>query len=435
VALGIGQALGRGSLAVTVIVLVRYLEPEAYGDLAFAVAFVAIAVAFADGGFAPLLIRETARAGTTASRTVWELLAVRLLPMCAVAVPVTLVAASGLSGFPRGFALLTVVYLGTEAAAFGFENAAVGAERPWRFVAAQAVGGLVILGGLVVLILGNAITLTSAMALLAGASLSKVLAHAFLWNAPREISALWSRPLRVRRLLGQALPLLAITAITSVYYRIGVILLYLLRGGEETAPYAAAFRVLEGIGVVGAILFAVVAPGFSRAHAGSPGEVWSLWRSVVVRVALVAIPMAGLLAVFAEPIAEILFGARYAESAGADLRLLAPGTAFMLLLSVTSAVVYMGDDTIGAIRLTAFNLASIAGLTLLLAHVSGDVGTSIATSLAGLFSFAGFAALVWNRHGRGTSAPPDQPSPSTGQDLAQPPGAEGGSREARGESG
>ena len=75
----------------------------------------------------------------------------------------------------------------------------------------------------------------------------------------------------------------------------------------------------------------------------------------------------------------------------------------MLLLSVTSAVVYMGDETKGAIRLTVFNLGSITGLTLLLAHVSGDVGTSVATSLAGVFSFAGFAALVWNRHGRATS--------------------------------
>lgn len=400
-ALSIGQALGRGSLAITVIVLVRYLEPEQYGNLAFAVAFVAIAVAFADGGFARLLVRETARAGTGAPRTVWELLAVRLLPMGAVAVPVALVALSGVSGFPRGFAVLTVVYLAAESAAFGFENAAVGAERPWRFVAAQAAGALIMLGGLFLLAYWDAITLVSAMALLAGASLSKVLVQAALWHAPREISALRRRPLPVRELLRQALPFLAITAITSVYYRIGVIMLHLLRGGEETAPYAAAFRVIEAVGVVGAILFAVVAPGFSRAHLESPGEVWSLWRSVVLRVALVAIPMAGLLALFAEPVAETLFGTRYAESAGADLRLLAPCAAFILLLSVTSVVVYMGDDTRGAIRLTVANLAVIASLTLVLAQASGDVGTSIATSFAGAFSFAGFAALVWHRHGRG----------------------------------
>ena len=434
-ALGLGQALGRGSLAVAVVVLVRYLQPEAYGDLAFAIAFVAISAAFADGGFSRLLVRETARAPGNPVLTVWELLTVRLVPLTAVTVPVTLVAVAGISGFPRGFALLTVAYLTMEAIAFGFENAAVGAERPWRFVVAQSAGALALLGGLAILIKADAVTLASAMALLAGASLVKVIAHAGLWDAPHEISMLRGRPLRVRRRLAQALPFLALTAITTVYYRLGVVLLHLLRGGEETAPYAAAFRVIDAIGVLGAILFAVVAPGFARAHVDSPSEVWALWRSVVARTALVSIPVAALLAIFAEPIAEILFGSRYAESAGADLRLLAPCAAFILLLSATSVVVYMGDDTAGIIRLTGLNLAIIASLTLLLAQLAGDRGAAVATSLAEMLSFSGFALLVWRRYGRAKGpACPNGTAPDPNQHLAHAQPEEGHSREARDES-
>ena len=403
--LGLGQALGRGSLALVMLLLVRALPAADYGQLALTVALVAILVAIADGGFSRLIVRDLAR-GVIEGGDIWRVLGVRAGSVLAVSMLVAIV------GLTSGRATLAYVglscaFLIGEALSFGFESAAVGVERPWRFVMAQATGALALLGGIATLTVLDAATLEAVLATLAGASFVRTLAHAVIWGVRRRALTAWRGGRPAAELLRAALPFLALSVMSTMQYRLGVVVCYAIEGSAETAPYAAAVRVLDVAGVLGAIAFSAVAPVFSRAHQAGDEEVWRLWSRYIRRMALIALPVGAGLAIAGQPIAGLLFGARYEESAGTDLSLLAPAAALIVLLSVSSVVLYMDDRSGGLLRLTALNLVVNLALTIPLTVLGGHHGTAAAVSIGELVSFCGFAFVIVRRHrlGTGSQAP------------------------------
>jgi len=398
ITLALGQAVGRGSLALTMLLLVREMPASEYGRLALTVALVAILVALADGGFARLLVRDLARGAQSARGSdVWRILGIRSVSVAAVA---TLVAGIGMASGWTTFAYvgLSCAFLVGEALSFGFESAAVGLERPWRFVLAQAIGAVALLAGILALVLADAATLHAVLAVLAGASFLRTIAHAAIWNAPRDALTGWRGGRPAAELWRAALPFLALTIMTTMQYRLGVVVCYVLEGPAETAPYAAAVRVLDVAGVLGAIAFAAVAPVFSRAHQAGSAEVWWLWRRYLTRMAVAAVPVAVALAVGGEAIAGLLFGQRYAQSAGTDLSLLSAAAAIFVLLSVSSVVLYMDDRSGGLMRLTALNLATSLALTITFTALYGHHGTAAAVSIGELLSLGGFAVVIAYRY-------------------------------------
>jgi len=406
--LAFGQAIGRGALALAMLLLVRELSAPAYGQLALAVAIVAILVAVADGGFSRLIVRDLARTGDHDTEQIWRVMGVRAVSVVAVTV---LVAALGIASGRAAISYvgLSSAFLVGEALSFGFESAAVGLERPWRFVAAQATGAVVLLGGVVALVALDAATLDSVLATLATASCVRALAHAAIWGLhrrrPGHEGATRGGDATASELWRAALPFLALSVMSTLQYRFGVVICYGMRGSAETAPYAAAVRVLDIAGVLGAIAFSAVAPVFSRAHQAGGADVWRLWRRYVTLVALAAAPITAALALGGRPLASWLFGQRYAESAGTDLSLLAPAAGIFILLSVSSVVLYMDDRVSGLLRLTALNLVASLALTLSFTALAGHHGTAAAVSLGELVSFAGFAFVIARRHRAGPGSP------------------------------
>lgn len=395
--MALGQLAGRGALALALLVFVRELPRNDFGNLVLVLAVVQTAATLADAGFSRLLVRDVARSGTdkiSVVRRVLLLRAAALPPVVAAFVLLLLLVTTPVTG---GQAAIALVYLGCESLAYGFESAAVGAERPWRFVVAQALSAGVMLGGTAALVATDAVTLDSALTVLAGSSALKLAAHLMAWRA-----ALVARPVgRVapaRDLYRQALPFLGLAVLATMYYRIGVIVLHALRGASETASYGAALRVLDAVAIGAGIAYAAVSPGLSRAHAERPEAVWGLWLRMVRRASAVVIPGAVVLTVGAPVIARVLFGAAYEESAGADLRVLAPGAALMVLQSLTAAVVFMANDHRDVLRLTAVNVLVCVVASAALSAAFGSTGAALALTLSELLSFVTFAWLIRRRH-------------------------------------
>lgn len=78
--------------------------------------------------------------------------------------------------------------------------------------------------------------------------------------------------------------------------------------------------------------------------------------------------------------------------------------ASLVLLSVSSVVLYMDDRAGGLIRLTALNLAVNLVLTVSLTSFGGHRGTAVAVSMGELFSVCSFALIIARRHRGGTVA-------------------------------
>ncbi len=401
--MALGQLAGRGALALGLLLLVRELPREDFGNLALVLALVQTVATVADAGFARVLVRDVARSRADKGAVVRRLLFVRaraLLPVVAGSVLLLLIIPTPLTA---GLAALALVYLGCESLSYGFENAAIGIERPWRFVAAQALGGAALLGGLAALAVADAVTLGRALGVLAAASALKLLGHLTAWH--RTLAA---RPLLTlapaRELYRQALPFLGLAVLATLYYRAGVIALHGVRGADETASYGAAVRVLDVVAIGAGIAYAAVAPAWSRTHAARPDAVWRLWLRMVRRAAAVVIPAAVLLAASAPIIARVLFGAEYEHSAGADLRVLAPGAALMVLQAITAAVVFMGDERRSVVWLTGVNVLACVAASIALSAAFGSTGAALALTLSELLSFLTFAVLIRRRYRR-----PDAP--------------------------
>jgi O-antigen/teichoic acid export membrane protein len=395
--LGLGQVLGRGGVALYTLALVRLLPITEFGDFAFAVAIATIATALADGGFARLIVRDLARTDEPGALA-REFLAVRAFAVGIVVALSAAACAAGLVSVEATLAAALCAYVLSEALSYGYESAAVGSERPARFAAAQWIGGLGLAAALAVLVASDSRSASDAMVGMAAASFLKLGVHVVLWRKsparPRRL-----RELPARRWLRQALPFLALGVLATAYYRVGIVMLHGVRGPGETAPFAAAFRVLDAVAVLAGVVFATVSPVLSRAHHQRPEEVVRIWSRMVLRAAAVALPAAAVVAVAAHPIAGLLFGQRYGESAGDSLRWLAPGMALLVLQNITAAVVFMSDELRSVVALTLVNVCVSLPLTWLLVRASGASGAALATSIMELVSFATFAVLVRRRFG------------------------------------
>jgi len=409
-ALALGQIIGRGALALGLLLLVRELDAGSFGTLALALAVVAILATLADAGFARLLVRDAARAGLDVRSLVYELLRWRLLAVAAVAGLASSAVAVGATPFEPGLGALVVLYLVFESVAFGYENAAAGAERPWRFVVAQAIAAIALLGGLAALTATDSVSLSTAMAVLAGASALKVCGHLLAWRGSSATGEPPRRRERPTTLFLQALPFLGLMILTTVYYRVGIVALYAVGGATETASYAAAIRLVDVVGVAVSVGFLGISPTLSRMHRDRPEQIWVTWRRMIVTVGAVALPVAAVVAIWAEPICGTLFGARYGRSAAADLRLLLPGVVLLVVQGVNAAIVFMADDHRAILKISGINLTVCVAASVVLSEIHGSRGTAVAFSLAEAFSFVTFALLIRRRHGAPRLAGAGRPS-------------------------
>lgn len=395
--LGLGQLLGRGALALYTILMVRELTRAGYGNFAYALALAGIWISLGDVGFARLIIRDVSRT-TEPGLLVRDMLLVRASAAFAATGIFALATAAGIFTFEGRFAAAITAYLLLETLAGGYEAAAVGAERPFRFVAAQAASALVLAIATLFVLRHDAPTPTGAMCGLASASFARTLVGWLIWRLGRSARPANWRELPALPWLRQALPFFGLALLAAVYYRIGVVILHALKGPVETAPYAAALRVFDAVAILGGIAFATMSPVISRAHLHDPATLWTTWRRMILRTGSVAIPGALVVGYFGTEIADVLFGSAYREETGRALTLLAPGMALLILQNLTATIVLMADDHVGVLRLTACNVVLATTLALLLASRYGSDGAAAATSAAEVISFGSFAILVRLRY-------------------------------------
>lgn len=391
--LSIGQVAARGVLALYFVLLIHRLSPREYGDFAYAVSWLAILIVLADGGVSRMLLRDIGRGGGDRGATAGALLGARGAWIAGTSLLVVVAALAGALRFEAAFTACLIAALVLEAASLGFEALGQATDRPWVVARAQ-IGGGVFLAGWAALLLAWHVTPLLGIIGIAAASGMRLAAQAAYWRRGSGTTVTWPGRAAASAILRKALPYLLLAGLAALYYRLDIVILHARRGAVETAPYAAAYRLVDAVIIAGGVLFTAVAPHMSRVIASDRGSVRREWGHYLRRVGAVAFVVSAAIALLAEPLARLVLGQRYAESAGADLRLLAPGIAFMLLQTVNASVVLMADNQRTVVQLTLAGVALNAALTWYLAGTHGDRGAAVATSIAEIVTFAGFAILV-----------------------------------------
>jgi O-antigen/teichoic acid export membrane protein len=134
-------------------------------------------------------------------------------------------------------------------------------------------------------------------------------------------------PIFIVNWLMKSLPFAATFAITTIYFKIDVPILALLRGHYETGIYVAAYKPFEALLFIPVSMLNVVFPVLAVYHGGSEGRlVWAVNRFYKALFALGA-PISVGTFMLADPLRFIY---SYPESANA-LRILAAGIALMFV--------------------------------------------------------------------------------------------------------
>lgn len=322
----------KGGRLLLVVAAARIWGPERFGVYAFAAAFAGIVMTAADFGLQLHLARSIAQGGGRAalasavrakawlSLATTAALAVACLLYPRPEVRAVLLAAGGMllaqswcefwNHYFRGRqrlrdeALLNLVYV--------LGGSAVGCLALLRGADVLTLY-LVLLGAALV---GNGVGIARVGALLRGSP------------APPTPDAATPARLSAWTALKGAFPIGLAILLSTIFFRIDMVLLERIRGDAATGAYGAAYRLLESTLFLPALLLAALFPAFAEASRAPKEDLARLLHAGLRWMFLLGTGLAAAIVVAAPLGLRILYGEAYAESV-VLLRLLAPTLCFI----------------------------------------------------------------------------------------------------------
>jgi O-antigen/teichoic acid export membrane protein len=332
VALLSADMITRGMAAVATVITVRALAPDAFGDVAFALAAAAVLGVFVDLGLSLLLIRDVSGAPESAPRLLGAALNLEATLGLAIFGGGAVLALAGLVPGPAsGPALaLGLAVMAVNSLIRPFEATLTGLGRAHLITIAHTVRGstLVAATALAALTEATPVGILTAVvtAELAGLAMLATLCRTRCFRLRLRVSRR-----EVTALVRRALPFALLVGFGLLYLRIDLIMLGLISDDAAVGNYAVAARALETALAVpayfgGAFLATV-------AQAGAGGERAAQTGSALRYVLLICVPLAFAVAITADPLVDLVAGHRYGD-AGEILVRLSP----VLVLSAAYAV-------------------------------------------------------------------------------------------------
>jgi O-antigen/teichoic acid export membrane protein len=376
----IGFVIGALASAASAALLFRHLGVTDTGHYVTIVSLVAIVYTFSDLGLTAVGIREAStRSPTERAALLRELLGLRIaLTVLGVAV-LSLIAGAGYTG---------VIVAGIAIAGAGLllqvtqDNYTVLLQVELRL---GWMAALDVLRQLVTLALVAALVLIGAH-LLAFVSVS--VAVGIVCLLPVVLLVRGSRSLlpafhlsRWRPMIAEILPYSVAVAAGALYFRVAIVMTSLLASAHELGLFSTAFRIVEFLTIVPALLAGAALPIFSRAARDDEDRLaYALGRVFEVSL-IVGAWVAVSLAVGAQLVISILAGPRFAGAAG-PLRLLgiALAATFVSVVWSNGLLSLRRHGDILRISLSALALSIV--VTGALAELDGAEGAALGLGIA-----------------------------------------------------
>ena len=379
----------------------RYLGPERFGELAYAIAAVGLFSLGAELGLDAVVRRELIRRPADTARLLAAAAALRLLG--GVAMYAIVVGGGALAGsVAPAPALRVVVGLTLFQPALWVADLAFQARLASRFSVAAQLAALSAGAALrVALIVTHAPLVGFAWALAA----ETLVAGAALAGLARREGLRWSlgdfRWVDARRLLAEAWPLLGSGLAVIIYMRIDALMLRPLAGEREVGIYAAATRFTEVWYFLPVAMASSLLPALLRARERSAEDYTRRLQRSYDLYAGVAFALAAPVALAAPRLVRLAYGPAYA-AAGAVCAVHVWSSVFVFLGVARSQFLVNEGHTRFYLAATLAGLAVNVALNRVLIPTHGAWGAAVAT-LAGQavaawmssFCFAPVRATAW----------------------------------------
>jgi PST family polysaccharide transporter len=294
--------------------IARYLGPEDFGLLNFAIAFVALFTPFADLGLQAVVVRDLNKRPDDRLQIVASALALRLIGAC---VAFTLSMAAILWFRPDSGARLAVlaVVLSLLPQAWDVIDYDYQARMHARPVVVIRTVSLMTFAAIKIgMIAAGANVAAFALAITGEAALSALSMRVLFKAELPRFGVSRASAHEMRRLLESCWPLAVAAMSVVLYMRMDQVMLSKLVNDHAVGIFSAAVRVSESWYFVPMAITAAIAPALTAAHAQS-GE--SYRRKMMLSMSAMfylSICAAVLFTIWADEIIVLLFGANYAEA-------------------------------------------------------------------------------------------------------------------------
>lgn len=377
------EVLGKLSTIVLLGALARATGQAGLGAFIFAFAFLQIALTPVTLGFDVYLLREVARRRASFAALFFNVLSLKAL----IAVPVVAVTLGAVFVLDYGAqtrATIAVLAAGVllELLAKTIESAFNAHERSELLAVSLVVQRVVTAAlGLAALGAGYGVVTVAALYTL-GTALYASLALALLHRAvglPR-----WSiQPRGWRALTTSSLPFAVQDVFIVLLFKLDVVLLSLIASGAAVGRYGACYRLMETtLFVSWAVLGAFSAMYAYLGYDTQPTIGAVFQRSLKLALAAL-VPIAVVVAMRAEPLVRLVYGADFASAADV-LRILAPVIVLLSVATLSITLLISRTDPRATVRISGAMvlLNLVANLVLIPGHA--DVGAAAAMLLTEL---------------------------------------------------
>lgn len=391
----VSHAISLGIGLVTTMVLSRYLGVERFGQFNYIFAFFYFFLSINDFGVTVIVVREISQHKERAGEIIGAMLSFKLL-LTSISVPAAWVAI-WLMEFPEElkFALflyaliLPVMALQLPAVIF---QVFLKMEYPSLIGIFTRVLSFLLLMGMVRL--GYGLTALAAALIIAEvASLTLLLKYARSFVRPvwRFDPNLWKEVLR------SSIPLGVMGLFVALINRVDFIMLERMTDMQQVGLYSAAYKVTNLLELFPLMIMGTIYPLMSRYATEDLEKLRDLYKTSVLYLGIVAVPLGIGITVFAPFVLRLLFGAQFAGAAQ-GLMVLVWSTVFLYLaLPSGNLLISMGNEKINLV-LAMIGAGLNIGLNFLLLPTMGFVGAALATTATYFFllissSIAAYAVL------------------------------------------
>jgi O-antigen/teichoic acid export membrane protein len=368
------RAIRIASTFVTTVILARYLGPQNFGELSYALSLIAIFVGFASLGLDEILIRDSAAKGALQD----SLAAVFCLRLaaCAVLFPISVLVVSSSSSAPViGITFIAALIL--LAPLYSFEQVLYAKMRGGRLAFLGASEILITLSFRLYLVFTNASTEWIMFSYFLEAGLKLALVSAYTLKSGLISNFATSASLkRATEIFFQGMPLLAANLAVIGYMKLDQIMLRTMVGAEEVAIYAVAVRITESFYFLPMILSTALLPVLTSARQSD--RYTELFQRLYRQAFYSGLFITILILFSGSALIDIAFGAEY-RAAGDYLKIYALGLP-LVFLGVTSGkwLIIEGLQKHALFR-TLLGLIVNISLNLILIPKYAGAGAAIAT--------------------------------------------------------
>jgi len=382
------------------IYMARYLGPEEYGIVALAVAITAIYSILIDFGIQQLLVRDMATDRDLASH--------HIINACSIKVVLVVVAyglmaiAVNLLGYTQQ--TITVIYIfgiATVINSFSqtFLSVSWALEKMEYLAVGQVIGAVVLTIGIVFAVkVGQDVILISLIYIVANiiVLIYSLLALGFVIGKKRtnlRKNIFKSDIQNYFIILKQVWPIGLILLMGIIRLKSDTIMLSVLSGEQAVGLYNAAYRFVDMVVLIPAMLMTALFPVMSYYYKHSVDKYKIACTKAAKYLLILALPIAVYVNCFSSQIVSLTFGQQYQDSVFA-LNILIWAGSVMYLGSLVGNMFITSENQVKGMLVAAVMLATNVTLNLILIPIISFIGASIALLVTEVFGITASIMLL-----------------------------------------